>query len=202
MTSVTLLSKTPINSGTADPWCALMADAQDGDGRAYGRLLREITPYLRAQIRRFLRGEEEIEDVVQEILLTVHRVRHTYDPARPFRPWLIAIARRRVIDRLRSRTRRDAHEKVLAPDDDVFARLTAAQPDEPEDHSALLLAVAALPPGQRLAVELLKLQDLSLKEAAAKSGMTIGALKVAGHRAYKALRAALARPDGDDRSGG
>lgn len=193
MTSVTFLRKTPIESGTADPWRAMMAAAQDGDTRVYGRLLREITPYLRAQIRRFLRGEDEIEDVVQDILLTIHRVRQTYDPGRPFRPWLIAIARRRVVDRLRSRTRRDTHEKLLAPDDDAFANLAAVQPAEAEDHSALLLAVAALPPGQRLAVELLKFQDLSLKEASAKSGMTVGALKVAGHRAYKALREVLTR---------
>ncbi len=170
----------------------LMAAAQDGDQRAYAALLRTVTPYLRRQVRRYLRDAGEVEDVVQEILLTVHRVRHTYDPARPFRPWLVAIAKRRIIDRLRGRIRRDAREVVVAPDDETFTEAAANTIEEEPDHSALHAAVAALPEGQRRAVELLKFQDLSLKEASAVSGMSIGALKVAGHRAYKALRAALA----------
>jgi len=179
----------PVDDGAV--LAELMAAAQNGDQRAYAVLLRTITPYLRRQVRRYLRDAGEVEDVVQEILLTIHRVRHTYDPARPFRPWLVAIARRRIIDRLRGLIRRDGREVVVSPDDETFTNAPANQPEEEPDHAALHAAVAALPDGQRRAVELLKFQDLSLKEAAAVSGMSVGALKVAGHRAYKALRAVL-----------
>ncbi|PWR24125.1 RNA polymerase subunit sigma [Zavarzinia compransoris] len=179
-----------------------MQAAQDGDRRAYATLLQAITPYLRAQVRRYLRNPADVEDVVQEILLTVHRVRQTYDPARPFMPWLVAIARRRVVDRLRSKGRLDAREVVVAPDDETFTMAAANTEAEPPDHEALRAAVAKLPQGQRLAVELLKFQDLSLREASEKSGMTVGALKVAAHRAYKALRAALGgKAEADDERG-
>ncbi|MFA5120984.1 sigma-70 family RNA polymerase sigma factor [Zavarzinia sp.] len=179
----------------------LMAAAQDGDQRAYATLLTAVTPYLRSQARRYLRSPHDVEDVVQEILLTIHRVRHTYDPSRPFLPWLVAIARRRIVDRLRGKGRLDAREVVVAPDHETFTEVAAntTHEDEP-DHSALHAAVAALPPGQRLAVELLKFKDLSLKEASDLSGMSVGALKVAAHRAYKSLRQALTGA-GDDGKG-
>src|SRR5512139_3795799 len=94
----------------ADGWRALMARAQDGDAAAYRALLGAITPYARAIASRALRERADAEDVVQEVLMTVHRIRHTYDPARPFRPWLLAIVRHRVLDRLRARGRRAAWE--------------------------------------------------------------------------------------------
>ncbi|MFZ2869479.1 sigma-70 family RNA polymerase sigma factor [Zavarzinia sp.] len=180
----------------------LMAAAQDGDKRAYATLLQAVTPYLRAQARRYLRSSHDVEDVVQEILLTIHRVRHTYDPARPFLPWLVAIARRRVVDRLRGKGRRDSHEVVVSPDDETFTNAAANIPEEEADHSRLHAAVAALPPGQRLAVELLKFKDMSLKEASDLSGMSVGSLKVAAHRAYKALRVALTGSPGEDETRG
>lgn len=178
-------------SDGAQELARLMAAAQDGDQRAYATLLQAVTPYLRAQARRYIRSTADVEDVVQEILLTIHRVRHTYDPERPFLPWLVAIARRRIVDRLRGQGRRDAREIVIAPDDETFTGAAANTPEEEPDHERLHAAVAALPPGQRLAVELLKFKDLSLKEASDVSGMSVGSLKVAAHRAYKTLRAAL-----------
>src|SRR5260370_12915249 len=82
-------------------WAILMAHAQDGDKAAYQRLLQEITPYLRSLAARRHRDPSDIEDAVQDILLTVHSIRQTYDPTRPFGPWLVTIANRRFIDRLR-----------------------------------------------------------------------------------------------------
>lgn len=182
-------------SDPARELASLMAAAQDGDRRAYAALLLAVTPYLRAQARRYFRNPQDVEDVVQEILLTVHRVRQTYDPERPFMPWLTAIARRRVVDRLRGKGRRDRREIVVPPDHETFTEVAANNEPEAPDHSALHAAVAALPPGQRLAVELLKFQDLSLKEASERSGMSVGSLKVAAHRAYKSLRVALGGRD-------
>jgi RNA polymerase sigma factor (sigma-70 family) len=172
-------------------WSALMARAQDGDRAAYRRLLEEITPYLRSLTARHHAPSGEAEDVVQDILLTLHAVRHTYDPGRPFGPWLLAIARRRIADRLRRRGRIAAAETALGPEHETIVgagpNLYALQ----ADRRALRDAIERLPPGQRQAVVLLKLRELSLQEAAAASGMSIGALKIASHRALKALRTLL-----------
>ena len=72
-------------------WAILMAHAQDGDRAAYQRLLQEITPYLRSLAARRHRDLSDIEDAVQDILLTVHSIRQTYDPTRPFGPWLVRL---------------------------------------------------------------------------------------------------------------
>ena len=74
---------------------SLMRAAQAGDAKAYVELLRTVTPRVRQVVRsqrRFLRAED-IEDLVQDVLLSLHAVRSTYDPQRPFMPWLLAITR-------------------------------------------------------------------------------------------------------------
>jgi RNA polymerase sigma factor (sigma-70 family) len=172
----------------------LMARAQHGDQDAYITLLRAVTPRIRQIIRRrrsFL-GESDVEDVLQEVLLSVHSVRATYDPARPFMPWLFAIVRHRLADAGRRYVRQGAHE-VGVDDLDVTFSAPAANTLEETfgDPEALAQAIQALPPGQRQAVELLKLRELSLKEAAAATGLSVGALKLATHRAMASLRRAL-----------
>jgi RNA polymerase sigma-70 factor (ECF subfamily) len=175
---------------------ATMAAAQAGDAEAYRLLLRDCMPVIAAAARaKGVRGEA-VEDVVQDTLLTVHRARASYDPARPFLPWLRAIAHRRAIDLLRRQGRRP---KEI---DDPIAY--EAHPDEGlpeagqglearERETRLAQAVAALPEGQRQAVEQLGLRENSLAEASALTGRSTGALKVNLHRALKTLRAALAK---------
>jgi RNA polymerase sigma factor (sigma-70 family) len=180
----------PRPDGSID-WSVLMARAQDGDRVAYRRLLEAITPYLRSLTARHRAPSGEAEDIVQDILLTLHAVRHTYDPGRPFGPWLLAIARRRIADRRRQQGKIAAaetalgpeHETIVASGPNLYALLAGRR--------GLRDAIERLPPGQRQAVHLLKLRELSLKEAASESGMSVGALKVASHRALKALRAML-----------
>lgn len=182
----------PISLRATDPeeWSALMAAAQAGDAAAYRRLLHGITPYLRAIAGRAHRGAGDVEDSVQDILLTLHAVRHTYDPGRPFKPWLAGIAQHRVMDRLRASGRRAAREVMLAPEHETFAE-EAPNSDMGLDHHALHASVQSLPEGQRQAITLLKLQELSLKEASERTGMSITALKVSTHRGIKALRRLL-----------
>jgi RNA polymerase sigma-70 factor (ECF subfamily) len=182
-------------------WSRLMAAAQAGDAEAYDRLLRAITPFIRSLVRRSLFDSHGVEDVVQEVLLTVHRVRHTYDPARAFSPWLAAIASRRTIDAMRRGGRIGAHE-IMDEDayrqaDETFSTDAANQQDSRDEEwgsvseAQLQQWLAALPPRQREALELLKLREMSLAEASAASGQTVGALKVGVHRAIKSLRAKL-----------
>ncbi|WP_292440037.1 sigma-70 family RNA polymerase sigma factor [Mesorhizobium sp.] len=176
-------------------WTILMARAQDGDSAAYLRLLEETTPYLRSLASRWYRDQRDIEDAVQDVFLTVHAIRHTYDPARPFGPWLVAIARRRFVDRLRRNTRQRAHEAPLTAEHETFAE-SEANIEESVDRIGLDRLIERLPPKQQQAVSLLKLKEMSLKEAAKVSGMSIVSLKVATHRALKGLRRMLT--DGKD----
>ena len=178
-----------------DPWSALMAAAQAGDRDAYRRLLVAVVPYVRAIASRALREGADVEDVVQDVLLTLHAMRPAYDPARPFRPWLAGIARHRLADRLRRNARRHRREVPLAPEHETFADAGANKGDAAIEGSALRAAVAALPPGQRQAIELMKLQEMSLQDAATLTGQSVVALKVATHRAIKRLRRALGAPD-------
>lgn len=179
-----------------DRFATLMKAAQAGDTEAYVRLMRELLPRLRQIVRRhrgFL-GNEDIEDLVQDILLSVHAVRATYDPARPFMPWLLAITRNRLADGARRHARQTAHEvpaDVLAVTfSDESTNTTTEVYGDPE---ALKLAILELPPGQRSAIETLKLGEMSLREAAAATGISVGALKVATYRAMDALRRKLKR---------
>ena len=178
-----------------DGWGTLMAEAQAGDARAYDALLREALPFLRAICRRRLGPSAEVEEAVQEALLTVHRLRHTYDPARPLQPWLATIADRRAVDLLRRRGRRERRETSLDPIGETLAVQSAnGWDDAGEERIAakeVREAVAGLPDSQRRALTLTKLQGLSLAEASARSGLTVGALKVATHRALRTLRARL-----------
>ncbi len=172
-------------------WTILMARAQDGDAAAYLRLLEEITPYLRFRTARYHRDPRDIEDTVQDILLTVHSVRQTYDPTRPFGPWLVGIANRRAFDRLRRQGRQRAHEFPLTSEHEAVAA-AADNTETIADRHRLEGAIGDLPPAQQQAIKMLKLKEMSLKEAATASGMSITSLKVATHRALKSLRAMLA----------
>lgn len=174
----------------------LMRAAQQGDGVSYKELLRAITPRVRQLIRRQrgFAGTAEVEDLVQDVLLSVHTVRATYDSARPFVPWLLAIVRNRLVDGAR-RYARIARREIHVDQEDVTFSEPATNDDigELEDAAALHAAVRALPDGQRQAIELLKLKELSLKEAAEVSGTSVGALKVATHRAMSTLRRTLGK---------
>jgi RNA polymerase sigma-70 factor (ECF subfamily) len=174
----------------------LMCAAQAGDTRAYAQLLKEVTPRLYRMIqrqRRFLPAAD-IEDLVQDVLVSLHAVRATYDPARPFMPWLFAIARNRLVDGARRYARQKAHEINVDEYPVTFSEEgTNTDNDLYRDPEALKQAIQALPPGQREALEMLKLREMSLKEAAAASGVSVGALKVSVHRAISALRKALSK---------
>lgn len=169
----------------------LMQRAQGGDARAYAELLQSAVPKIRQIVhaRRGFAGKEQVEDVVQEVLLSLHQVRASYDPARPFQPWLLAIVRNRLADGARRHARTAGREELIDEDDVTFSAHGAnSDIGEVVDAAQLRAAVRELPEGQRRAIELLKLQGHSLKEAAEIAGSSESALKVATHRAIAALR--------------
>lgn len=180
----------------ADDWTDLMVRAQAGDGQAYARLLGALLPTLRAQVRRRVPDRDRAEDVVQDVLLSVHRNRHTFDPALPFIPWLRTIAERRILDSLRRQYRQSGREIQVETypetpaEDGANESLGESLPLAGGD--GLRRVIEQLPPKQRTAIELLKLKEMSLKEASAATGMSVAALKVTSHRAIRNLRALLA----------
>ena len=167
----------------------LMRQAQGGAQPAYAELLAELAIVSRRYTRSRLGSVAWVDDVVQETLLAVHVARHTYDPERPFAPWFYAIARSRLIDAVRRRRRVAAHENER---DDVPE--PAADADSPRneiDVQAIRRALATLPPRQRDIIEGLKYRDESVREIAARLGLTESAVKVTAHRGYQALKRLL-----------
>ena len=107
----------------------LMCQAQAGDSRAYTQLLREVSASLRAFVRSRRRSSSpsDVEDLVQDIIISLHAVRSTYDPARPFTPWMMAIARNRIVDGARK------HGRKLAQDTKMYdVTLSLYSPETPE----------------------------------------------------------------------
>lgn len=175
----------------------LMRSAQDGDRPAYEALLKACLPRIRRRLQRRGVGPELVDDVIQDVLLTIHRARQTYDPSRPFAVWLAMIVDRRAIDATRRQYRHAMHE-VSSPD----AYETHA--DESGEATPFVTtgaldrvrsSIAELPAAQRDAVERLSLRQQSLTEAAQETGRSVGSLKVNLHRGLKALRALL-NPEG------
>jgi RNA polymerase sigma-70 factor (ECF subfamily) len=175
-----------------------MARAQDGDHEAYRRLLREVTPFVRAVSARCFREPSDVEDALQDVLLTIHVVKYSYDPNRPFGPWLVAIVNRRIIDRIRRYSRVQCREIEFTAKHETFmtdpANLPMDGAESAESEAALRDAINQLLPDQRQAIYMLKLNEMSLKEAAAASGRSVAALKAATHRAIKSLRKLLRAP--------
>src|SRR5690606_15779023 len=128
-------------------WRELMVAAQGGDRAAYEALLSEVAPLIRAAVRRRYPyvGREDAEDMVQDVLLAVHSVRQTYDPGRPFLPWLMAIAHNRAVDALRRSIRKSGREVAVAEYPETFdpaeSNLSTEAYGDPE---ALRQAVAEL----------------------------------------------------------
>jgi RNA polymerase sigma factor (sigma-70 family) len=173
-------------------WRQQMQTAQGGDQAAYGSLLREIMPLLRAIVHRTWRNPQDVDDIVQDILLSLHAVRHTYDPARPFVPWLLTIARRRIADAARRSSSRSTYETTVDVMPETFSGdETKSEQESSDDKGAIRDALAGLTSRQREAIELLKVRGLSLNEASARTGRSVSSLKINVHRAVKALRRSL-----------
>lgn len=157
-----------------DLWGNLMAAAQRGEAAPYRRLLAELRPWL---VRYFSRRlpPSAVEDAVQETLIAIHNKRQTYEPERPFGPWLAGIARYKWIDRLRSAGRHAADElpETLGTPDHESAVTSAI---------ALEQLLATLKPAQAEVIRLVKLSGLSIEEAAGRTGQSAALVKVNIHR--------------------
>ena len=166
----------------------LMRRSQRGDRQAYRVLLTETQLWLERFFRRRV-NPAQVDDLVQEVLLALHRKRATWDPARAYLPWLAAIARYRWVDHLR-RAYRSAESELGDHD---------AAEDGEEDATIARLSLDRLfihlPPGQARAIELVKIEGLSIREAAQRSGQSESLVKVNIHRGLKRLATMIEKAD-------
>ena len=176
-----------------DRWGDLLSAAQRGDADAYRRFLNAIIPFARAIARRRCWSEDMADDVVQDVLLTVHRVRHTYQSGRPVEPWLAAIVVRRSIDAIRKRGRIGRQEVSNEVAYETFADPRANESVDADASRTLARMTEGLSRGQKEAIELIKIKEMTLAEASVVSGQSIALLKVNVHRAMKKLRLNLVR---------
>lgn len=162
----------------------LMAAAQRGDRQAYAVLLSEVSRWLARYFSRKV-PQGQIEDLVQDVLLALHHKRRTYDPDRPFLPWLAAIARYRWLDHLR----RIYRAEIQASE--------AAEPVDPGPEQAVTARLSLdglfrrLPPAQARAIELVKIEGRSVREAAERCGQSESLVKVNIHRGLRRLAAII-----------
>ena len=169
---------------------ALMTSALAGDSRAYQKFLGEVAAGLRAFVRkRLFVGPDQAEDIVQEVLLAVHTKRHTYDPDQPVTPWLYAITRFKLTDHLRKVGRRG----VQVPVEDEIGLFAESDHEAGVVRLDLDRLLEKLPEKQRESIRMVKLQQLSVKEAAEKASMTESDVKVSVHRGLKTLARLVAR---------
>lgn len=174
---------------------AAMERYANGDDSAFETLYDGLAPRLLAFLMRHTRDKSRAEDVVQQTMLQIHRHRGRFQPGAQVIPWAFAIARRLLIDQ----HRRGGREVLARSDDDSTLDLLVAL-DAPADQVAIAKELATridaelqrLPENQRVAFELIKQDGLSVAEAAETLGTTVAAVKLRAHRAYEALRAALA----------
>jgi len=160
----------------------LMARVQEGDGDSCRALLDDIGPMLTNFLRRRVADRDALEDVYQETLMAFFQARHTYDPSRPLEPWLFAIARNIAADHAR-------HFWIRARVEQLMNKIPERPADEERrSDPSLEDAMAQLPDQQRQAFSMLKLEGLSIELAARRAGVSVGAVRVRAHRAYKALK--------------
>ena len=173
----------------ADNLAALMKQSLAGDQRAYAELLRETSRFLRPFLIKRLGFSGEVDDLLQEILISIHKARHTYDGNRPYKPWAYAIAKFRWQDHLR------AHYADQLRHADDFDELAESLPEHVTEtaisYESISGEVEKLPEKQATILRLMHQEGYTAKEVAAKMGMNESAVKVAAHRAYKVLREKL-----------
>ena len=177
-----------VTSKTENPdFETLMMRSLEGDKIAYGELLRATARLLRPYLSARLQNDAEIDDLMQEILLSIHKARHTYDGQRPYKPWVYAIARYRLQDHFRSYYGDKLRHAVDLAEIDLAAPVT----ETAIDYESIRGELAHLPEKQADILRLMYQEGYTVREVAEKMGMGESAVKVAAHRAYKALRKRL-----------
>jgi RNA polymerase sigma-70 factor (ECF subfamily) len=176
-----------------EDFAAALAGARQADERAFAMLYRDAHPPL----LRYLRGmsPELAEDSASETWLEVARSLDSFQGPEPaFRAWLFAIARRKLIDRIRYETRRPSASWEDLDAIGPVARDVADDIVDADSTAQALALVRTLPRDQAEAVLLRVVADLDYADVAEIMGRSAGAVRVLVHRGLRRLEQELATP--------
>jgi len=175
--------------GTDEGLLEAMVAYQGGDTEAFGTVYAALRGALTGYLRALARDAAVAEDLVQETFLQLHRARHTFQPPRPVKPWVYAIARNVFLMNRRAAFRRGRHETIA---DEALPDIPVAPEIESfGDRDSVRKALAGLPETRREPLVLHHVLGLSFKEVGAVLGISEGAAKVRAHRALTELREAM-----------
>lgn len=171
----------------------LMEHFLDGDGLAFERLFKLLAPRVASALAQMSGDPRLAEDLTQIVFLKLYRARAGYQRGTALTPWVFAIARNVFLDERRQRKRR---RESLSLDGQLPEPVSELRSEQDEQARATLEALLSqLPPNQREALVLLKMQGLSLAEIAALSGSSVASIKMRLQRAYRRLRELLRQPE-------
>ena len=175
----------------AQEWQEWAIAAQGGDKRAYTQLLQSITPYIRNVIIGSLSNPSAAEDITQEVLISVHKSLSTYQPDRPFKPWLMAIVNFRRTDYLRKHYAQRRDKTTTTDENYEFEANNVTNPAHAGELKDIENALASLPEQQQRIFKMIKIEGYSAQEVANEMNMNESAVKVSAHRAMKKLQGLL-----------
>ncbi|MES2905503.1 MAG: sigma-70 family RNA polymerase sigma factor [Pseudomonadota bacterium] len=162
----------------------LLRAANDGDAACYQKFLSDVSIILRRVVVRKLPAND-VEDVLQDILISIHKARHTYDCERPLFPWLLTIARFRINDHLRKLYANARHELL---DPDAMPGISSDVTETIEDAEYIEKLLDCVPERERKILKMMHGDGYTAKETGTHLGMNESAVKVAAHRAMKKIR--------------
>jgi RNA polymerase sigma-70 factor (ECF subfamily) len=186
MAAEAMVTQTPI------AWDTLAAAAQGGDRRAYENLLKQISVYARRVLFKKV-PDAALDDIVQDVLISVHKSLHTYRADRAFRPWLFAIINFRRMDFLRSHYAGQGDKNVPLEDVDYSLSTDTTPAGQSSELKDVQNALNTLPEAQRRIFERVKVEGHSIRDVAEEMGMNESAVKVSAHRTMKKLKRLLSR---------
>ena len=177
------------SSSQPETWETLAAEAQGGDKRAYNQLLKELVPYIKNNLAATL-SPDAVEDVVQEVLISVHKSLNTYSADRPFKPWLFSIISFRRTDYLR-KYYADRKDKAAPLEHAEFQEGIVTNHATAGEYKDIEAALSSLPEDQRRIFTMMKIEGYSAQEVADEMKMNVSAVKVSAHRTQKKLKSML-----------
>ena len=188
------MTKKPSNNNQQQSRGAIWKDwavaAQEGNKTAYNRLLNEIASFTRNYLVTRLANPDWADDVMQEVLISVHKSLNTYSGDRPFTPWLMAIINFRKTDYLRKHYS-SRGDKQTTLDDAEFLSKNVTNPDHAGEYKDIEAALDTLPEKQRKVFEMIKIQGYTAQEVANEMNMSVSAVKVSAHRTATKLKVIL-----------
>jgi RNA polymerase sigma-70 factor, ECF subfamily len=173
------------NKNLDQEWSALMKKAQDGDSAAYEFLLEEVSDFLKMYLKKRIFNKDHIEDLIQEVLLAIHKARHSYERDKPFFPWVHAIIKYKSIDYFKAQKKTEA---VSVDDSLIQLESKGSFEQSLENRMELESLLSDLPEKYQQLLKTVKLDGYSVKEAAVLLGLSVANVKTSVHRVLKQLK--------------